>query len=135
MNRALPLGVSVDAKRILIVDDDVAVADSLGRALERLGGYEVRTENRGDRAVAAVRSFSPDLVLLDIVMPGMDGDAVAVTIKEDPELSSTRIAFLTGLVSEEELGGSAVDQGGHWIIPKPVEPQALVALVAKILAG
>ena len=124
----------MNPKRILIVDDDVAVADTLARALGRLGGYEVRTENRGDRALDAARSFRPDLILLDIVMPGMDGDQVAVTIQEDPELTSSRIAFLTGLVSEEELGSSALDRGGHWIIPKPVEPQELVRIVERILA-
>lgn len=124
----------MDSKRILIVDDDVAVADSLARALRRLAGHEVRTENRGDHALEAARDFHPDLVLLDIVMPGMDGDQVAVVMKEDPALASVPIAFLTGLVSEEELGSSAMDQGGHWIIPKPVEPQELVRLVERILS-
>lgn len=124
----------MEPKRILIVDDDVAVADSLARALRRLGAYEVLTENRSGRALAAARDFRPDLVLLDIVMPDMDGDEVAVAMQADPALASTRIAFLTGLVSAEELGGSALDQGGHWIIPKPVEPQELVELVERILS-
>lgn len=125
----------MDPKRILIVDDDVAVADSLARGLRRLGGHEVQTENVGDRVVAAARSFSPDLVLLDIVMPGMDGSEIAAAVHRDPALASTPIAFLTGLVSEEELGGSALDQGGHWIIPKPIEPQRLLAIVERILGG
>jgi two-component system, OmpR family, alkaline phosphatase synthesis response regulator PhoP len=125
--------IPVDPKRILIVDDDLAVADSLARALTRLGGYEVRTENRGDRALAAARGFSPDLVFLDIVMPGMDGNAVAEALQADPQFASTRVAFLTGLVSAEELGSSALDQGGHWIIPKPVEPQELMRIVETIL--
>lgn len=125
----------MDPKRILIVDDDVAVADSLARSLRRLGGHEVRTENRANRALERALAFSPDLILLDIVMPGMDGDAVAVALQKEPTLASTTVAFLTGLVSGDELGGSALDQGGHWIIPKPVEPQELVDLVERILGG
>lgn len=125
----------MDRRRILLVDDDVAVARSLASTLERVGGYEVRTESEGRRAAASARAFRPDLILLDVIMPGMDGGDIAARMEQDPALKDVPIAFLTGLVSEEELGPSNTDSRGRRLIPKPIDPDELLAVVRELLPG
>jgi len=90
-------------KRILLVDDDKSFTTLLKLNLEETGNYEVRVENWAEDAVAAVRAFKPDLVLLDIIMPRMPGGNVAATIQEDPELKSTPIVFLTAAVRQHQV--------------------------------
>ena len=121
--------------RILLVDDDVAVASSMAEVLRRIGGYEVRTEKWGGRAVQAARDFRPDLILLDVVMPDVDGGEIAAELAEDPHLRDVPIAFLTGMISHEEMGDMATDTRARRLIAKPIEPKDLVAVVRDILAS
>ena len=65
------------ARKILLVDDEAGFTELLKMNLERAGGYEVRIENESTKALAAVRSFMPDAILLDVVMPGMDAVSFA----------------------------------------------------------
>ena len=73
-------------KKILLVDDDESITRTLKLFLDRRGGYEVRTENRGSQAVQVARDFRPDLIVLDIVMPDADGGAIAQDLGEDPPI-------------------------------------------------
>ena len=70
-------------QRILVVDDEPSITRLLKLNLEQTGRYEVRVENLGARAYEAAQEFMPDLVLLDIMMPDMDGSDVAASLKED----------------------------------------------------
>ena len=76
-------------KRILLIDDSKAVAKFLQMHLERSGLYEVRCEHGGESGLAAAKQDRPDLILLDVNMPDMDGGQVAEQIKADPEISGT----------------------------------------------
>ena len=91
-------------KRILVVDDETSITRLLKLNLEQTGNYEVREENFGARVLEAAREFKPDLVLLDVMLPDMDGGDVAAGLKQDPALRKTPVVFLTAAVKKEELG-------------------------------
>src|SRR5574341_977452 len=90
-------------KRILIVDDETTITRLLKLNLERTGAYVVREENLGSNAHLAAREFKPDLILLDIMMPDIDGGDVAAQLQEDPILKNTPVVFLTAAVKKDEL--------------------------------
>lgn len=122
----------MDTRRILLVDDDQDLTSSLGRYLSRIEHLEVRTENRGAEALAAARDFRPDLILLDIVMPDMDGNEVAAALDADSELADIPVVFLTGLITSDEVG-SHHEVGGHRFLAKPIEPETLVKRIDEFL--
>lgn len=109
------------AKRILVVDDEPSVTRNLKLNLETSGGYDVFAENHPDNALTAARIFRPDLVLLDIMMPGMDGGDVAERLRADPLFRDTPIIFLTAIVSNEETHGREMVSGGETYLAKPVD--------------
>ena len=108
-------------KRILVVDDEPSVTRNLKLNLESGGGYEVLGENYAANALAAARSFQPDLILLDVMMPDMDGGEVAARLQADPLLRDTPVIFLTAIVSNEETDGHEMVSGGATFLAKPVD--------------
>ena len=122
-----------EKKRILIVDDESGFTRLLKLTLEKTNRYIVREENDGTRAREAAREFRPDLVLLDIVMPKIDGGDVASQLKSDPTLKDTRIVFLTAIVSKQDaMPGGMI--GGYPFLAKPVSLAALAACIEENLA-
>jgi len=89
-------------RRILIVDDDSNSTHLVKILLERSGPYLVLEENDATKADQTAHSFEPDLILLDIVMPEIDGGELATQIQADRELHDTPIIFLTALVTHDE---------------------------------
>ena len=126
-------GGLVEKKRILIVDDEVSVTRTLKLHLERTGAYEVRTENQGSRGLEAAREFGPDLILLDIIMPDLEGGAVAAKIKADATLKDIPIVFLSGVVSEKAAGAHGREIAGHTFLAKPFDPQQVIDCIEKHL--
>jgi CheY-like chemotaxis protein len=120
-------------KRILIVDDESGFTHLLKLTLEKAGDYTVMEENDGTRARDVARSFLPDLILLDIVMPKIDGGDVASQIKADPVLKNTRIVFLTAIVSKKEAGSGGLI-GGFPFLAKPVTLEGLIQCIEDNLA-
>ncbi len=92
-------------KKILVVDDEPSITSLLKLNLEKTGAYTVRVENEGAQALPAARQFKPDLVLLDVMMPDLDGGDAAAQIRADPLLRDVPIVFLTAAVKKEELKG------------------------------
>jgi CheY-like chemotaxis protein len=90
-------------KRILVIDDSTDITDPLKLYLERTGVYEVRVEGEGVKGLQAAKEFRPDLILLDVMMPDMDGGDVAAQIDEDTDLKNTPIVFLTASVTKTEM--------------------------------
>lgn len=121
-------------KRILVVDDEVALTRMVKLNLEQTGNYEVRTENQGSMAIAAAREFKPDLIMLDVMMPDMTGDEVAAQLKEDPELEHIKYIFMTAIVTKDETGAAGSTIGGNVFLAKPVKTEELVAAIEKMLA-
>ena len=116
-------------KKILVIDDEVSFARMVKLNLEKTGGFEVRAENRAMFALAAAREFLPDLILLDVIMPGMDGGDVSKQIKRDRNLKNTPIIFLTATVSKREAGEVGLNSGGELFLAKPVSVEALIACI------
>ena len=120
-------------KRILVVDDEVALTRIIKLNLERTGNYEVRTENMGSMAVPAAKEFKPDLIFLDVMMPDMGGEDVAALFKEDPVLSNIALVFLTAIVTKEETQSKETDIGGNLFLAKPVKTEELIATIERVL--
>jgi len=118
--------------RILIVDDEPGFIRLLKLVLEKTGRYSVREENDAARVVVAAKEFHPDLVLLDFVMPKMDGGAVASRIRSVPQLRDTPIVFLSASVVQEK--GGAAQIAGFPAIPKPIGVGELVEAIDANLA-
>ncbi|NLT70875.1 MAG: response regulator [Verrucomicrobiaceae bacterium] len=122
------------ARKILLVDDEAGFTDLLRMNLEKGGRYEVCIENDSTRAVAAAKAFQPDIILLDVVMPGMDGGDVQAALQADPLLSRIPVLMLTALVDSTELSEGAVAQAGsQMVLPKPVNLDLLFRVLGELL--
>ena len=111
----------MNTQRILVVDDEPGVTRSLKINLESAGSFDVTIENRAVNALSTARHIRPDLILLDVMMPELNGGEVAARIEADPLLRDTPIIFLTAIVSNEETEGHEVTKGEHTFIAKPVD--------------
>jgi len=119
-------------KKILIVDDEAGFTRLIKLTLEKTGDYQVAEVNDGTRAWETARKFRPDLILLDIVMPKIDGGDVASQLKSDDSLKNVPIVFLTAIVSKKEaVPGGLI--GGFPFISKPVSLDDLVKCIEENL--
>jgi two-component system, OmpR family, response regulator len=121
-------------KRILVVDDEAGFTRLLKLNLEQTGSYEVLAENAPDRAVSSARRFKPDLILLDVMMPEMDGGTLAAALRASPSLELVPIVFLTAAVKKEEVVSHRGQIGGFPFIAKPVDLGELVKCIEEHLA-
>ncbi|MEZ0482963.1 response regulator transcription factor [Fibrella aquatica] len=115
------------AHRILVVDDDPDIVELLEYNLQK-EGYEVRTAPDGRKAVDIARTFHPELVLLDIMMPHLDGIEAGRQLRALPDLRQTYILYLTAR-SEEYSEVAAFDVGADDYITKPIKPRALMSRI------
>lgn len=122
-------------KKILVVDDEASLTRMLKRNLEATGRYEVLEENSGARAVETARTFAPDLIVLDVMMPDADGGEVAQRLGDDPLLREVPVIFLTAIVREEEAGAVGKVIAGRTFLAKPVKFAELQSCIEKHLAA
>jgi signal transduction histidine kinase len=123
---AVDRGAAAGARlRILVVDDNVDAADSLGVMLG-YSGHEVRVVHTGRDALSTAHAFSPDVIILDLGMPEMDGYAVARAVRADPALARTRLIALSGYGQAEDRRRTA-EAGFDAHLVKPVEHEVLKA--------
>jgi two-component system OmpR family response regulator len=95
--------LEMEKTRVLIIDDDIEGSQMLREDLEETGIYEVFEENRGLLAMRAVRKHAPDIILLDIMIPDLDGPSIAAQIEEARDLRPRpRIAFLSSIIFPED---------------------------------
>src|SRR6266566_7744788 len=114
--------------RVLIVDDNSEFTHRVSELLQNTHHYVVCEENDPRRALETARSFHPDLILLDLIMPQADGTEVAAQITSDWMLHSVPIVFVTALITREEArDGRRIE--GHRIIPKPGHASELIKVV------
>ncbi len=118
------------ARKVLVVDDDEPILELLKYNLEK-EGYEVKVANNGQLGVDIARKFKPDLVLLDIMMPQMDGVEACRQLRSMSDLVNTFIVFLTAR-SEEYSEVAAFDVGADDYITKPIKPRALISRVSAL---
>jgi two-component system alkaline phosphatase synthesis response regulator PhoP len=118
------------AHKVMVVDDEPDILELLTYNLEK-EGYEVKTATNGKKAVALAQSFQPELILMDIMMPVMDGVEACRQIREMPEMRNTFIIFLTAR-SEEYSEVAAFDTGADDYLTKPIKPRALMSRINAI---
>lgn len=119
------------AKKILIIDDDKLVVNSIKRFLNQQANFEIQEAYDGFDAGRKVIDFLPDLVILDIKMPGMNGYDVAARIKKIPELSDTKIIAISGFF-EQEGKEKIKSLGADVCLDKPFDPDELLKIINKI---
>jgi len=122
-------------KRILVVDDEPTFTRLMKLNLEHTGDYEVREEHSGSRVLAAIEEFKPDLILLDVVMPDLDGARVGAQLKEHSMLKEIPVVFVTAIVSRDEVGPQGDTIGGQLFIAKPVKVKELLECIEQQLGG
>ncbi len=116
---------------ILIVDDTPSEA-ALMSAVARILGHNVQTVSDGESCIATARTVKPALILLDVVMPNMDGFNTCRKIKKDPELAHTPIIMVT-TKSQDSDKFWAERQGANGYVTKPFTPDSLAAAIKTIL--
>ena len=118
--------------KILIVEDDSTIRTLLEMALLGAGFKEVKSAARGDEGLSEARRMKPDLVLLDLMLPGLDGFTVAQRIRESPELAATRIIMLTARTQNEDIV-RGLECGADDYVTKPFDRLVLLARVRAVL--
>ncbi len=125
----------MDQKRIMVVDDEVHFTQLLKLTLEEGFHYTVLVENDSCRAVDAAKQFHPDLVLMDVMMPGVDGGALAAQFRTDLQLRKVPIVFVTAAVKRQEVRARQGQIGGLPFLAKPVDLEELLRCLEQKLAG
>ncbi|MDW3197541.1 MAG: response regulator transcription factor [Cytophagales bacterium] len=114
-------------QKVLVVDDESDILELLKYNLSK-EGYDVKTASNGIKGVEVAKSFVPDLILLDIMMPKQDGVETCRQIREVPELANVFVIFLTAR-SEEYSEVAAFEMGADDYITKPIKPRALMSRI------
>jgi excisionase family DNA binding protein len=126
------LGAGGGRKRVLVVDDDAQILEMFTDALGRDGRFDVRTASTGYDAGMLTESFQPELILLDYMLPDINGTVVCQRVRANPRTRDARIIFVSGVVNAEE-----VDQlrraGADDFVKKPFNIERLIARMAELL--
>jgi CheY-like chemotaxis protein len=119
--------------RILVIDDEDIVCESIRLTLEATGNYEVMSSTSGSEGLRLAEIHQPDLVLLDIMMPEMSGAEVAERLVKNDKTCDIPIAFITGLLTKDDVEKRQGFIHGFLFISKPLTPSDLVAQVESVL--
>ena len=111
-------------KSILYVEDDVHVRTTAKLVMEVIGKFDVRECSSGREALLAARDFQPDLILLDVLMPELDGINTLAMLRRMPHLADVPALFVTGLTSEADIA-RYMEAGAIGVIAKPILPMRL----------
>lgn len=124
----------MDTTRILIIDDEADFTALLKANLEEVGNFEVLDINDSSRALKAAKEFMPDLCVIDVVMPGMDGGDVVAQFRADPELRNVPVLMLTALVEENpDTPDGETQTGGLPFVSKTSEFGTILSCIEKHL--
>jgi CheY-like chemotaxis protein len=125
--------VLVEPRKVLVVDDDDTIREVAKVALEVVGGWHVSTATNGDEASRLAMADQPDVVLLDVMMPALDGPSTAALLHAHPVTRDVPVIFLTAKtpLSDAQLGSVANLAG---VITKPFDPMSLATEISR-LAG
>jgi CheY-like chemotaxis protein len=119
-------------KRIVLVDDEKDFCYFMQKTLEASGEFDVQTSSEGLEAIKMIKATQPDLVLLDVMMPGISGPDVAAELREYNITKNIPIVFVTAVVQERETADNANLIGGWHYLPKPVRTEDLVSLINRL---
>ncbi|GGC97021.1 response regulator [Vreelandella lutescens] len=111
-------------ERILYVEDDPDIQTVAALALEVVGGFNVKVCSSGEQALEEAVAYAPDMILLDVMMPGMDGPSTLMALRQLPSLEKIPVAFMTAKVQPHEVD-QLIALGAESVIAKPFDPMTL----------
>lgn len=117
--------------RILYVEDEADIQEIARMSLETIGGFTTKTCSSGAEALKLVPGFKPDLILLDVMMPGMDGVATMAAIRKLPGYETTPVIFVTARVQSRDIA-EYTQKGAVAVITKPFDPMQLPDEIRRI---
>lgn len=120
-----------ELKTILYVEDEEDIRSIAQIALEDIGGFTLKNCTNGEEALAAAESFVPDLILLDVMMPGMDGPTTLNELRKNPKFSNIPAIFITAKIQADEIS-EYKSLGALDVISKPFDPITLAAQIKEI---
>ena len=118
-------------RRVLVVDDDPAIVEMLVELLERDGRFQVQTAATGFDAGLRTREFRPDVIVLDYMLPDINGSVVVRSVRSDPSLSDVRIIIVSGVVNREDVQ-ALLDCGADDFMQKPFSIEQLVKRITEL---
>jgi two-component system, OmpR family, response regulator RpaA len=119
-------------RRVLIVDDDQAVVDLISDVLSNDTRFETRVVNNGFGAGMLAKEYHPDLIILDVMLPDINGQAVCELIRQDPTMSDIKIICISGLIEEDKIA-ELKTSGADDFLSKPLDIDELVRRVCRLL--
>ena len=132
-DNGIPLdNIESGKRKVLIVDDDVEIVDLIADVLIRDGRFEIRKASSGYEAGIQTQRFHPDLILLDYMLPDVNGNVVCHTIRSNPEFQDIKIIIVSGLVKADEIE-NLLKNGAEDFIQKPFNIVELTDKIAKTL--
>jgi len=119
-------------RKVMVVDDDHDLVDLLVDVLERDGRFETRSVNNGFDAGMMVKEYRPDLIILDVMLPDINGKDVCVRVRKDKSLEAVKIVCVSGMVEEDKIK-ELYNAGANEFLAKPFETEKLIELVCRLL--
>ena len=124
----------MNTKKILLIDDEPAYTEMLGMSLEQFGGYRVHTVNAVSEVLAAAAMFQPDLILLDVMMPELDGGDVGALLAARPSTRDIPVVFLSALVETADTAQSARSRAPRRYLSKSLTVRELIANIEDLFS-
>jgi len=132
-DNSIPLnGMETGKKKVLVVDDDAEIVDLLVEVLTRDGRFDVKTATSGYEAGIQTQRFRPDCILLDYMLPDVNGNVVCHTIRKNPEFEHIRIIIVSGVIKQEEID-QLLKSGAQDFVKKPFDINDLIKRVCVTL--
>ncbi|AQT68168.1 Transcriptional regulatory protein BaeR [Anaerohalosphaera lusitana] len=129
----IPLdSIDTGKKKVLIVDDDTEIVELMVDVLTRDGRFDIKTASSGYDAGLLTQQFQPDVIILDYMLPDVNGNIVCQTIKRNPDFDDTRIIIVSGVVDEDEIQ-DLLDAGAESFMKKPFSIGELVERISSVL--
>lgn len=130
---SIPLdNLDTGKKKVLIVDDDQEIVELVKDVLDRDGRFEVKTASSGYDAGIMTQQFNPELILLDYMLPDVNGNVVCQTIKKNPQFANTKVIIVSGVINRSEIE-ELLQTGAEDFIQKPFNISGLVDKISEIL--
>ncbi|MCA9059621.1 MAG: response regulator, partial [Planctomycetaceae bacterium] len=130
-------GIPTDAlesgrRKVLVVDDDVELVEIMTKFLEEDGRFEVRVANTGFDAGMMVKEYHPDVIVLDVMLPDINGKEVCQRVRSDSALDDVRIICISGMVEQDKIQ-DLKNSGANQFLQKPFEVDQLIEQICRLL--
>jgi len=122
-----------EKRKVLIIDDEKGFTSMLQLNLESMGAFDVRVENDSAQALEAASQYQPDIILLDVIMPKMEGPDIAQELRQHEFLKNTPVIFLTATITKDEVEAENGRIAGHTFVAKPSSFKDLLASIQRSL--